>query len=98
MYVYVGQKRSEVVGSLPSECSEEKIQSVHVHAIQNNVRSTTYTCMMYLVCTLTSCWMWSLITMFLTLSSNWTSEMRDVVAIEMLSTILDTNNRSTCFN
>ena len=41
---------------------------------------------------LTSCCMWSLMTMFLTLSRSWTNEIRDVVAMETLSTILEINN------
>lgn len=45
----------------------------------------------------TSFWMWSLMTIFLTLSSSWTRDVSDVVAIEVLSMSLPISSWSTLF-
>ena len=45
----------------------------------------------------TSCWMSSLITMFLTLSSNSSSDCRVVKVNDTDSSIFASNNRSTCY-
>ena len=47
---------------------------------------------------ITSAWMWSLMTMFLTLSSRLTNEIKVVDAIDTLSTILAISTWSACCN
>ena len=56
-----------------------------------------YRCATLVFSSQTSCCMWSLMTMFLTLSNSCTSDIKEPVAMEMLSAIFEMSSWSICW-